>query len=211
MGVEVTPTETLRYQEPLRDLDIAGQLVTEMAVATVFPDFQRAWQDFLIRIERAWEYTERAGKGERRFQQWVSPYVHQKKRDPLLAFIYHARHAETHAVAPTVDHPFKLMIRDRFGHPFRIDSIKTSLEEGVLTIDVDTAAEDSLLDYVAVPVPSSPKLVRFYNRGKWYEPPKTHLGKPLVSLHPVDVAKHGLAFYSAFVNEAKFRFCGSRA
>ncbi len=84
--------------------------------------------------------------------------------------------------------------------------MKSSFEDGILTIDIESAPQDSLLDYVAFPLPSNPKLVRFRNRGKWYEPPKTHLGKPLLSVHPVDVAKLGLAFYSAFINEASFRF-----
>lgn len=195
---------TLRGAE--RDLQIAERATSEMSAATQFTEFWRLWQDYLFRIERAWEAAHRAVKGRPGFQQWFEPYRQHRARDPLLVFLKQARNAETHSIAPTVDQRFKLQVQDRYGYPFLAPRISTELEEGVLTINIETAAQDALLDFVATPLPSAPALVRILNRGKWYEPPTTHLGEPLKSTHPVDVAKLGLAFYGAFIKESAFKF-----
>src|SRR5688572_15485004 len=113
---------------PLNDLEIANRAVSTMAEAGQFPDFYKSWQDFLIRVERAWEAAERDLKAAAGFQQWFRPYAAQRKKDPLLVFLSQARHAETHAVSPTLDKPIRLVLRDKFGHPFRLSTIKSSLE-----------------------------------------------------------------------------------
>jgi hypothetical protein len=74
----------------------------------------------------------------------------------------------------------------------------------------DTAAHDSLLDYEAHMFPAAPTLVRFRDRGVWYEIPKSHLKKPLHGLHPVDAAPLALEFYKGFIKEAEFRFAERR-
>jgi hypothetical protein len=120
----------------LGDLEIAERAIGRMSLATQFSAFHEAWQDFLFRMERAWEHAERAIKVEKGFQQWFKPYAQLRKRDPLLLFLAHSRNAETHAVGPTIDRPIRLMVRDKAGAPFRIESITSTLEDGVLTTNV---------------------------------------------------------------------------
>lgn len=196
---------------PRNDLDIAQEAVEAMTTTKVFTVFYRTWQDFLIRIERAWEATERGIRGSPGYQAWFRPYAQQKRRDPLLVFLSQARHAETHAINPTMDHPLRLVLRDKYGHPFSLREVRSTLDhDGALTIDIETEPEDSLLSYEVAHVPSPPRLIRFRNRGVWYEPPTSHLGAPLTSIDPLTVARLGLAFYSAFVKEADYRFFNSR-
>lgn len=192
---------------PLRDLSFAQEAIDLMSVATEFNAFYKSWQDFLIRIERAWEATEREFRGAPGFQSWFRPYAQQKKSDPLLVYLHQARHAETHAISPTMDHPLRLVLRDRHGHPFRVRHIKSTLDQdGTLSIDVETAPEDSLLSLEVTHVPTRPNLVRFANRGVWYEPPTSHLGNHLPSIDPISVARLGAAFYCSFVKDAEHHF-----
>jgi hypothetical protein len=178
-----------------------------MEAASDFLDFNRHWQDFLFRIERAWEAAERDLRRQPGFQQWFSPYNQQRKKDPLLLFLAQARNAETHSVSPTLNKPIRFVFRDKYGHPFRLKGINSSIDkDGVVTVNVETAAEDSLLSYEAQLLPTPPVLQKFRNYGVWYSPPKSHLGTRLASRHPVDIARLGHAFYSSFINEAEFRF-----
>lgn len=193
-----------------RDLEIADAAIETMVSASQFPIFHQAWQDFLIRIQRAWEHAERVIHPENGFQQWFKPYSQLRKRDPLLVFLAHARNAETHAVSATIDHPLRLVIRNTLGIPFTVTSIRSRLEDRTLIIDIDTAAHDTLLEYQAHPIAMQPKLVRFKDRGRWYEVPKSHLKRALTGLHPVDAAKLGISFYRGFVKEAEFQFARRR-
>jgi len=197
----------VRLAEPTNDLKIAERLLNTMISTAQFPTLYEAWQDFLSRIERAWQNAERTLRGEKGFQQWFRPYQELRKKDPLLRFLAHARNAETHAGCATIDRPLRIVIRDKAGHSFSVDRIRRTLEDGTLTIDIETAARDMLLDYEARVLAADPVLVRFKERGVWYNAPRMHLKKPLPSpLHPVDAARAGLHFYRTFVKEAEASF-----
>jgi hypothetical protein len=196
----------MKLDSSVRDLEIAARAADAMARATQYPDFLEHWQVFLMRIERAWEYAARTLQKERGFQQWFKPYTQQKRSDPLLVYLEQARHAETHAVAMTMQKPMVLSFRDRLDRPFAVDSVTANIKDGVLTIAVETAGPDKLLSYEANLVPVDPILMRFKNRDKWYEPPQCHLGQRHARLHPVEAAQLGLAFYRGFIEEAKYKF-----
>ncbi|MEW6330275.1 MAG: hypothetical protein AB1560_02340 [Pseudomonadota bacterium] len=188
----------------LRDLEIAERAIDKMASAEKFDVFYEAWQDFLYRIERAWGFSERELHHMGGFDAWFSPYAELRRKDPLLRFLRQARHAETHAVSATLDKPIELLFRDKFGRPFRVNDIKAEFKDGVLTINVDTP--DKLHAYDVSVVPTNPKLLRFKNRGEWYNPPKSHLGNRTEDLHPIIAAKLGLDFYRTFVKEGIAKF-----
>lgn len=194
---------------PKRDLEIAAECLDRMKKLRNFQEFYRQWQDFLFRIERAWESAQRDLQRMPGFQQWFGFYAEQKRKDPLLVYLAQARNAETHSASQTVDRPLRVLFREKYGYPFALKSIKSKLgADGVLSIDLQTSAEDSLLSYEASIVPTTPALQRFKNQANWYNPPRTHLGRTLKSTHPVDVAMLGLAFYRAFIAEASCKFGG---
>lgn len=183
------------------DLDIADSAVQRMADTKSLTEFQQAWQDFLFRIERAWETAERSLRNQAGFQQWFKPYSELRKKDSLLRFLHQARHAETHGISDTVGKPLKLQLQDKYGRRFDFRGARADLKDGLLTIDVKSLHPAQ--DFNVSVVPTAPELVRFRNRGKWYNPPTSHLKNRLTTLHPVDAAKLGLAFYRAFISEAQ--------
>ncbi|MET0004370.1 MAG: hypothetical protein ABW087_12185 [Candidatus Thiodiazotropha sp.] len=186
---------------PKKDLNIAKKAIESMKSTRDFSEFQECWENFLFRIERAWEFTERTLKTKNGFQQWHTPYTDLRKKDPLLVFLRQARNAEMHSVSPTVTKPLKMAVVDKSGRGFQLNSISSKLENGTITIDLDSP--DILLDLDAKVVPTDPEVVRFKNRGKWYNPPWHHLRERIRDLHPVALAELGLKFYRAYVYEAE--------
>jgi hypothetical protein len=75
------------------------------------------------------------------------------------------------------------------------------MENGTLTIDIDSP--DILLDLDTRLVPTDPKVLRFKNRGKWFNPPWQHLRKRIENLHPAHLASLGISFYQSYVGEAE--------
>lgn len=186
---------------PIKDLKIAEKAIGRMKTTRDFSEFQESWENFLFRIERAWEFTERKLKTKKGFQQWHKPYTHLRKKDPLLVFLRQARNAEMHSISPTINRPLKMVVVDKSGRGFQLNSISSKLENGSLTIDLDSP--DILLDLDTKIVPVDPEVVRFKNRGKWYNPPWHHLKERIRDLHPVALADLGLQFYRAYVHEAE--------
>lgn len=191
----------MNLSAPKKDLDIASKAIDSMKSTTNFSEFQESWENFLFRIERAWEFTERTLKSRKGFQQWHKPYTELRKKDPLLVFLRQARNAEMHSVSPTVTKSVKMAIVDKSGRGFQLNSISSKLEDGNLTIDMDSP--DILLDLDTRIVPTDPEVMRFKNRGKWYNPPWKHLRERIRDFHPVALAELGLLFYRAYINEAE--------
>ena len=186
---------------PRRDLDIAASEIKKMKQAAIFSEFQESWENFLFRVERAWEVTERILKNKPGFSYWHQPYSKLRKKDSLLIFLKHARNSEMHCVTNSVEKSLELSIKDKTGLGLAINSIVTKLDNGTLTIDIKTP--DIIPTFETEIVPTAPKLVKVKSRGKWYNPPKSHLNKRISNTHPVTIAELGLEFYRSYVTEAE--------
>lgn len=129
---------SVAVRESRRDVSEARRAIERMGQATKFPELLAGWEDYLFRLQRAWERVSRTLRPLPGGQQWLDIYDRLRREDPLLYFLKEARNAETHAVAPTLEQPLQLLFKDRWGRAFRIDHIRQSLQDGVLTIDVNT-------------------------------------------------------------------------
>jgi hypothetical protein len=186
---------------PKRDLEIASNEINKMKITSDFNEFQESWENFLLRIERAWEFTERNLKNVKGFQQWHRPYSTLRKKDPLLIFLKQARNAEMHRTSPTVSKPLEMVMKDRSGRGFLLDSISSKLENGTLSINLESP--DILFNIEAHIVPTDPEIIKFKNRGKWYNLPWHHLKERIIDLHPVAIAEMGLTFYKSYIIDAE--------
>lgn len=186
---------------PKKDLDIAASEIKKMKQTTNFMEFQEAWENFLFRIERAWELTERTLRTKSGFEKWHKPYTDLRKKDPLLVFLKQARNSEMHSISSTVAKPLKMVLKDKTGRGLTVNSVSSHLDDGTLTISINTSDLFPLVDLNIIP--SDPELVKFKNRGEWYSPPKKHLRERIVDFHPISIAELGYTFYCAYVAEAE--------
>ncbi|MPQ75882.1 hypothetical protein [Hydrogenovibrio sp. JE_KL2] len=191
----------MKLSGPKRDLKIAALEINKMKQTESFDEFQESWENFLFRIERSWELTERNLKSNEGFTQWYKPYTILRKKDPLLVFLKQARNSEMHCISSTVTKPLKMVIKDKTGNGITVNSISSKLESGTLTINIDSP--DIFPNVSLDVIPTSPQLTRFKNRGKWYNPPWHHLKVKIMDLHPVSIAEMGLTFYKAYISDAE--------
>jgi hypothetical protein len=183
-----------------RDLSRAQAHLDNMADASAFDEYAHEWQEFLYQLERVWERAFQAHRSEPGFQALYQNIRKLQKGDPLLKYLKHARNAETHTLQGTLTSSLNIAVREKFGRSFQLSRIETSLVGGCLTIDLKSP--DILREFEADVSRSAPALARFRDRGKWYNPPRTHLGSRLSTQNPVVVGKIGLDFCRAFVHEA---------
>lgn len=183
--------------ETSADLQIAREAIERMANAESFADFHRHWQDFLFRLERAWEGALGRMKSLRggTAQSWTSANSSLRKKDLLLRYLKHARDAETHVLGETVENVLELSFEDRFRRGFRVNSVSTHIEGTTLIVNIDSP--DEHLEWQGNVKPGDPRMLRFKSRGVWYNPPTEHLGNRLDNVHPVAVALLGYEFYKA--------------
>ena len=190
-------------QQTSVDLQIAREAIERMANTESFAEFHRHWQDFLFRLERAWEGALGRVKSLRGgpAQSWISSNSALRKKDSLLRYLKHARDAETHVLGETVENVLELSFEDRFRRNFRVNSVSTRIEGTTLVVELDSP--DDHLEWQGSVKPGDPRLLRFKSRGVWYNPPTEHLGNRLENVHPVALALLGYEFYKAVEALAK--------
>ena len=77
----------------------AKRAVDAMTVATSLEELREAWQNFLSRLERVWIKAERECQPARQaFEPWQGKYKRMRRKDPLLAYLHHARNADHHTI-----------------------------------------------------------------------------------------------------------------
>lgn len=190
-------TDPLKHSKA--DLNSAQRAIEAMAGAESFDSYEGEWREFLGLIEKAWVKVERACVPiQARFQPWQGQYQALRRKDMLLRYLKAARDADNHSIQDlTKMDPGSRSIGFANPRGGYIEHMEIRNGEIVEYRGDPIVVTDTLPHPVALPVKNS---------GQWYNPPTSHLGKPVTDRHPTALAMMGLEFYRAFVAEAERTF-----
>jgi hypothetical protein len=170
-----------------------------MRSAPNFEHFESEWRAYLNCIEKVWVKSERACYHLRtKFQPWQGTYHRLRKKDMLLRYLKQARDADNHSVQDLAQiKPGGRGIR--FVNPKGGYIKHMEINNGeIVRYEGDPIVVEE--------IPSTIAAVSVKNSGEWYNPPTSHLGKPVVSQHPLELAVLGHAFYEGYLNEIEKTF-----
>lgn len=190
-------------QQPRAELRAAANAIASMKTAKSFDEFESSWRTFLNCLEKAWIKTERCCQPMRaKFQPWQGQYHRLRKKDMLLRYLKQARDADNHSIQDVAKvEPGHRAIR--FANP-KGGYIKHMEIRGgdIVAYEGDPiVVETKLPQVLAVPVK---------NNGEWFNPPTSHLGQPVLTLHPAALAELALAFYQKYIAEVEREFFGKK-
>lgn len=175
-----------------RSINHAERILMKMESSEMLDEYISHWEDFLIRLELIWEKIRKSYGNYPFFQKTYSEFGKLQKKDPLLRYLKQARNAVTHTVSEMTCSDLGLHIRGKGNRPFYLDEVEMSVEDKVLNVDLKTV--DVLFEPEMTITRGMPRLVRFKARGRWYNPPVTHLGNIIEGTKPDVVGARGLAF-----------------
>jgi len=191
------PDEFLKH--PRSELRAAARSIDGMRRAKNLDEFESEWKEFLACIEKAWVKAERSCQHVReRFQPWQGKYHRLRKKDMLLRYLKQARDADAHSIQDfTQIKPGARTIN--FVNPRRGFIKHMEISGGqVVSYEGDPI--------VVRDTPPQPVVVPVKNNGEWFNPPTSHLDKPIATDHPVALAELGLKFYEGFLDEVENEF-----
>jgi hypothetical protein len=185
-------------KHPKSELKAAQNSFENMKNSNSFEEFEEHWKTYLFCIEKVWNKTERCCAEFGNFQPWQGQYKTLRKKDELLQYLKQARDTDIHSIQD-------------------ISTLKKSrlqinpVNKGEHYIEKMVIANGQLQHYEGDPIkveftPATIKANRVKNNGRWYNPPKAHLGVQLSSKHPVEIAQHGIAFYTDFMDKVHEKF-----
>src|SRR3954451_15443611 len=147
--------------------------------------FEQAWSEYLSQVSRFYSKMEQGAKGGRESEPWFGRRKRERKDDPLLSYVHHARNVDEHGL----DHITLRRAQSlTFGFP-ETDEATVSFEmmvdgNGQMHVrNPRVASPKGGIDSVEIANPSV-GLVGVRDRGVGYEPPTIHLGKPIVDRSP---------------------------
>ena len=192
-------------KEPLhhakRELIAAEKAIERMTKSDSIEDLEDEWKNYLNAIEKCWVKTERSCQHVRnKFQPWQGNFAKERKKDPLLKYIKHARNSDQHTIQESME---------------KKDASSSMYVEGgpgVTHIEQLEIKNGKLVEYkgnkplIIENLPNRVELLRVKDGNKTYNPPKSHKEIKLLWPAPVDVAVLGLEYYRDFVGQVEQKF-----
>lgn len=191
-------------RHPRLELVSAEKAIAGMRQAKSLDEFESEWRTYLNCIEKLWQKVERCCQPFRgTFEPWQGTYHRLRKKDMLLRYLKQARDADNHSIQEVT----KLQPGSRgyrFVNPrggyikhMEIRNGKVVHYEGDPMIVEETPPHP-----VAVPVK---------NKGEWFNPPTSHLERPVATQHPLHLAELGLKFYAEYLDVVAKKFFATGA
>jgi len=172
-----------------------GRAVESAAAVATAIDFQvleKNWTAFLVAAGRVFTKLEQGAKVAPKSKAWWGKQVHQRRTDPLLAYLWHARNADEHTLQQVTElHP---------GNATMVDPTKEDVAALKYAMEKETRpwVPLELVEWV----PQHVMLLPVKDRGVLYQPPSAHLGTQITSTSPARTAELALAFLDTMVEEA---------
>lgn len=165
-----------------------------------YEEYEENWCDFLNRLEKTFEKLLRAcAPAMGKFTSLISKENTQRGSDPLLQYLKQARNADTHSIQ---DIATRVPASSSIGFDYSQGGRRVFVKSMNIVNGMVTHYEGSH-PLVLTFTPESIEVKEVENQKKIYGPPDSHLGKPINTRHPTELAKLGLEFYQALFDKVK--------
>lgn len=191
----------MQYSDkPIKELQQAKDALASMDAAKTLGELESLWKRFLHHLERTWNKAEAHYSRSPKWSGWHGKYGQARKKDELLVYLVKARDADEHGIEDisqtensTVD----------VGIPQNPGPISISLSVG---LDRVVQIHHASGPVKVITTPGRVRLLPVTTRGRTYEVPKHHLGRPVDMSNLSELAQMGIAFYEDFLKAADAAF-----
>jgi hypothetical protein len=175
----------------------AADSLAVVATTNDFPTLEKHWASFLVSAGRVFTKLEQGAKVSSKIKAWWGNNLHQRRTDPLLRYLWHARNADEH----TLQRINQLQAAQAQG----IEPTKEDIDQLERAMKNETRPWAPL--GVVLWTPEHVLLLPVLDRGIRYDPPKEHLGKPIDNGSPAHIGGIALAYLDAMLKEAEALCC----
>jgi hypothetical protein len=170
----------------------AKQSLADLAASNDFAAVERHWAAFLVSAGRVFTKLEQGSKTNNKSKGWWSRIVGTRRSDPLLCYIWHARHADEHGIESVTQQ-----------HPGYASVVEPTPEEKRA---FEEAMRAETRPYVPLGMvewlPPHLRLVDVVNYDQRYSVPLSHLGTAITNPSPHNVGSLAMTYLEQIVSEA---------
>ena len=165
--------------------------------------YEAAWSLFLSQAGKFYAKLEQGSKPCGQSQAWFGQRKRERREDPLLSYIQHARNSDEHSLDLITGRSADgVEIKFPESSEVRVSAWVRLREDGKLDIANPTVSASGG-DVISV-LEANPRLVLLPvdDRGVRYQPPALHLGKSIYDDSPVGIASLAATYFEAMLAEA---------
>jgi hypothetical protein len=170
----------------------AGQSAATIRVSNDFAEIQTAWASFLVHAGRIFTKLEQGSKDDNQSKAWWGKKLHERRTDPLLCYLWHARNAD--------EHTLQQITEMKEASAKNVESTQSDIDK----LNRAMASEKrpfiplGLVEVVWAHV----KMLDVTDRGISYPAPGSHLGIQITDTSPANIVNLSLAFFDSTIAEA---------
>jgi hypothetical protein len=180
----------------------AQEASSKLQEVTAFADAESAWSDFLSAASTIYSKLEQGAKTSGKSAAWFGRKKKDRKDDPLLSYIHHARNSDEHGIENITSRHQSYKMPDN--NP--IGLLEIIVPEGKSVDDIALIAPDGTRHPVQVPRHNFIRMqtVTDSRYGDDFPVPETHLGKPLEidQITPSAISILALSYLKDLIAEA---------
>lgn len=186
-------------------LRLATRALDDLRSAKSHQEFSDLWYGFLTAAKNVYTALEQGAKDNPRCRQWYGGIKAVRKADPLLQYLFQARDDEEHGIDVATELlPGSLglgVTKPGFSNNISIRSF--TIDNGRVSFDATSNDGKPILIETT---PSRTILKPVTGRGGIiYDPPTSHLGRPLTDNGTIPVAEAAIDYLRSIVLEAERR------
>lgn len=160
-----------------------------------FTATQQAWSDFIIAIAGIYSKLEQGVKGDGRASAWFGTVRKERRDNPILCYLQHARNADEHTLEETTAVNFSINISgDDIG---KFAGFVSLASDGSSFMQRDTGEKVKATSY-----PMRVVVGGVRDRGQYYAPPTFLNGQETFQVSPLDMAEPALAAVQKMITDA---------
>jgi hypothetical protein len=181
-------------------LSKAERALDELIKSTTFQQAESAWVDFLTAASSIYSKLEQGAKGFSKSEPWYGRKRNERRKDPLLSYLHHARNSTEHGITRVVDQtPAN---RDGMGRQLKFNE-RTELFK-FQAHDPKTGELKAEGEALFAGPTLKPIRVTDDRFGNVSDPPRSHLGREIPFCDFADgLAKQALIYLRELVAEAE--------
>jgi len=172
----------------VNELAWAREALLRMQSAADMVGYEKSWKDFLHYLDRAWNKLEKGLHADGGAQRHLREVNRWRKEDDLLRYLVQARNTDEHTIqAIVVNRSGGLTITGGPGGG--------RIHKGIFNGSghVDNLVYDGDLEIKFHP--DRLEVISVTSRGVTYSPPENHMGSPVKSRLPHELAQMALEYY----------------
>jgi hypothetical protein len=195
--LEGLPLDKKAIEKAQTTLTEAAASVADMEASKTFHELESAWSRFLVAANRVYTRLEQGAKSNSESKGWFGRKTHERRIDPLLRYIQHARNADEHSIAEiTHREPSALKLGIGPGLWKFDGTIGCGGHMTVSAMGGQVPGKSKFAEYT----PGDVRLIRVFDRGRPYDPP---LDQNIREMTPLEAAKLALSHLVKLIEEAE--------